>query len=312
MKNIEFIRRNTEFFDFKLNAYQAENFYKQDKKLYNLSTNEDFKKLYNELVNLINNERHETYDIYDLQNLIDKLSIWYEFKYPDFNVSFDCIEIRDFKDLSDKMNYFQMLYSFPRYTREILDCFYRNGCTRVFTVENIYNKKNKIIKKIPLILIDINQAENISSVYIDSKDGIIYESNINGIKINYNDNVSLEEFYNMLVSKFPEETESFSELLKVININKKELELRKEILRLTALKILYSKDTIGTFGYRRAIIFIDEMNKEISNLNLSTEEIDNIVMKNYSSDESNKIFVDDAKSKKTFSFHIFRKNKEKK
>lgn len=309
MKNIEFIRRNTEFFDFKLNANQAENFYKQDKKLYNLSTNEDFKKLYNELVNLINNERHETYDIYDLQNLIDKLSIWYEFKYPDLSVSFldlSSIGMSKFQDLSDKMNYYQMLNSFPNYTKEILDCFYRMGCIRVFEIRNICNKK------IPVINFYINQNGNSSSIYIDSRNGIIYEANINGIKINYNDKVSLEEFYNMLISKFPEEKENFSELLKVINIHKKELELRKEILRLTALKILYSKDTIATFGYRRAIIFINEMNKEISNLNLSTKEIDNIVSKDYSFDESNKTFVDDDENKKTFPFSFFKNRRNKK
>lgn len=308
MKKIKFI-------DFKMNRCESENFYKQDKKLYNLKTNEDFKRLYNELLNLINNKEDETYNLYELQNLINKLSVWYEFKYPDLNVSFldlSSIGMRKFQDLSDKMNYYQMINSFPDYTQDILNCFYRIGCTRVFEICNIYNKKNKIIKKIPIIRIYINQNGNSSYVSIDSSNGIVYETNINGIKINYDNKISLEEFYNMLVRIFPEEIENFSKLLKVINIHNKELELRKEILKLTALKILYSKDTIATFGYRRAIIFINEMNKEILNLNLSTEEIENIVSKDYSYDESNTTFVDDSKIKKAFSFHIFRKNIEKK
>ena len=67
-----------------------------------------------------------------------------------------------------------------------------------------------------------------------------------------------------------------SELESVINDYAIDLELRKNILQLTALNILYSKNTTLRYGYARAQKFIEEFNEQIPNLNLSTEEIDKI------------------------------------
>ena len=64
-----------------------------------------------------------------------------------------------------------------------------------------------------------------------------------------------------------------------------DLELRKRILQLIALKLLYSQNTTPGRGYKRAKKFIDEFNKEL-HLNLSSEKIDNIINTNIEIEKS--------------------------
>ena len=63
------------------------------------------------------------------------------------------------------------------------------------------------------------------------------------------------------------------------------MELRDRILQLVALKLLYSRNTIPERGYERSKKFINEFNKEL-NLTLSTEEIDEIMRRNYANKEN--------------------------
>ena len=62
------------------------------------------------------------------------------------------------------------------------------------------------------------------------------------------------------------------------------MELRHRILQLVALKLLYSRNTIPERGYERAKRFINEFNKKLD-LTLSTEQIDEIINRDYTNGE---------------------------
>ena len=65
------------------------------------------------------------------------------------------------------------------------------------------------------------------------------------------------------------------------------MELRHRILQLVALKLLYSKNTFPERGYERAKRFINEFNKNLC-LTLSTEEIDEIMYRDYNYSKNSK------------------------
>lgn len=69
-----------------------------------------------------------------------------------------------------------------------------------------------------------------------------------------------------------------------------DLELRKRILKLVALKLLYSPSTKPEFGYARARFFIKEFNQAIPNLNLDPSELDKLI--NIEDNLYNKISID--------------------
>ena len=93
------------------------------------------------------------------------------------------------------------------------------------------------------------------------------------------------------MKKTQQDNLDYTELKECINNHKTDLELRKIILQLAALKILYSSNTIPEYGYERAKKFITEFNEGIPNLNLSLEEIDSIMKRDYTTDskENNNI-----------------------
>lgn len=62
------------------------------------------------------------------------------------------------------------------------------------------------------------------------------------------------------------------------------MELRHRILQSVALKLLYSRNTIPERGYERAKRFINEFNKKLG-LELSTEQIDEIIHRDYTNGE---------------------------
>lgn len=74
-----------------------------------------------------------------------------------------------------------------------------------------------------------------------------------------------------------------------------DVELRNKVLQLVALKLLYSRRTIPERGYERAKRFINEFNKKM-NLNISTEEIDNVISKDYTNTEKVNTVTDKEKN----------------
>ncbi len=80
----------------------------------------------------------------------------------------------------------------------------------------------------------------------------------------------------------------YSELLTVLERRKNSLFLRKMFLELTALKMLYSKNSLPIYSYPRIKSFIRMFNKEY-NLNLNIEGINAIMAVDYRTMDTRKL-----------------------
>lgn len=283
---------------------EAENFYKQDNKEYNLTSKEIIKDWINDIIeiekiNILNVKYPENYmhtlvsvikniynsikDIKELQELIDFLTIWYEIKYS--NKYFEGYKTS--LKLQNAMSYKEMLERLNDKNEDLMLCNYRSGGWSALPI--IIN--DKVISE-DSIFFGIDIKNNINglktdyyiSINADSKTGLLslkYNRIGNFIDKKYKEQgfITLEELYNEL-EKCNEEIE-YNSLKKTILDKKLREKIRKEILELVSLKLLYSENTIPEYGYERAKRFIDEMNREM-NINLKTDKIDKIMNKNYS------------------------------
>lgn len=286
---------------------EKENFYKQDNKEYNLTSKEIIKDWINDIieiekVNLLNVKYPENYihslmnaiknvyesikDIKDLQEIIDFLTIWYEIKYP--NNLFEGINT-NYK-LTNAMSYKELLNRLNDEKEDLMLCNYRSGG---FSSTPVIINKKVISEDSIYMIIDIkNRIGNLNNDYniilnADHKTGLLNLRNTrleNFVDEKYKEQgfITLEELYNEL-EKNNEEI-NYTSLKETILDKKLREKIRKEILELVSLKLLYSKNTIPEYGYERAKKFIDEMNREM-NINLTTDKIEKIMSKNYSEEK---------------------------
>lgn len=285
---------------------EANNFYDEDKMLYDLNSNKEFINLFKELTN---NGKNSYYDISDLQNLIDKLKIWYEFKYPEkiYNKR-EYFGLENISDIANEINYKQLLYSLDETSYCILNCFYRNGS---YSGREVIDK-NGNRKVISLLFIPCTKNNRKVLIYVNQINGIVYEAKLDGINVKYEDQISLDQLSQMI------EGADLSEIKETLQIYQADFRIRKEVLRLAALEILYSDQSIPEYGYERAKKFIEEMNEAIPDLNLSTIEINEIISRDYFYDKKSFTSYKDLNSEEVKTkiqsskkrlVNIFKKNK---
>ena len=273
---------------------QAERFYEQDSKKYEVLKN---KELLSWLKNSVKNGYHPFIDIEGLQKLVDDITNWYEIKYPEREMEFyEGIGYSDFenmKSLSKLMNIKQLMYRLPREQLYLMECDYRSTGQGF---RNVYDDKNEIVAEKPILFMSIYR-KNIESSIVPNF--LLHADNDSGkVEIDYNlkdyvntDSITLDELLNLFKEKYSEEF-SFTELEKCVYDHNCDVELRNKVLQLVALKLLYSRRTIPERGYERSKRFINEFNKKMG-LNISTEEIDNAINKDYTNTEK----VDTVKEK---------------
>lgn len=173
----------------------------------------------------------------------------------------------------------------------MLECDYRSTGQGF---RNVYNDKNKIVGEKSILFMSIYRKKIDSNHFLMSSklpDFLLLADTDSGkVEINYNlkdyvntDNITLDELLNLFKEKYSEEF-SFTELEKCVYDHNCDVELRNKVLQLVVLKLLYSRRTIPERGYERAKRFINEFNKKM-NLNISTEEIDNVISKDYTNTE---------------------------
>ena len=265
---------------------QAERFYEQDSKKYEVLKN---KELLSWLKNSVKNGYHPFIDIEGLQKLVDDITNWYEIKYPEREMEFyegiGYFDFENMKSLSKLMNIKQLMYRLPREQLYLLECDYRSTGQGF---RNVYDDKNEIVAEKPILFMSIYR-KNIESSIVPNF--LLHADTESGkVEIDYNlkdyvntDNITLDELLNLFKEKYSEEF-SFTELEKCVYDHNCDVELRNKVLQLVALKLLYSRRTIPERGYERAKRFINEFNKKM-NLNISTEEIDNVISKDYTNTE---------------------------
>lgn len=273
---------------------QAERFYEQDSKKYEVLKN---KELLSWLKNSVKNGYHPFIDIEGLQELVDDITNWYEIKYPEREMKFyggiGYFDFENMKSLSKLMNIKQLMYRLPREQLYLMECDYRSTGGGI---ESIYDDNNEIIGQKPILFMSIYR-KNIESSMVPNF--LLHADTDSGkVEIDYNledyvntDSITLDELLNLFKEKYSEEF-SFTELEKCVYDHNCDVELRNKVLQLVALKLLYSRRTIPERGYERSKRFINEFNKKMG-LNISTEEIDNAINKDYTNTEK----VDTVKEK---------------
>ena len=110
--------------------------------------------------------------------------------------------------------------------------------------------------------------------------GIVNNCDVEKLGILTNSTITIDELLNILEEKNINDL-NYNNIKRTINIHEIDLEFRKRVLELIPLKLLYSGRTIPEYGYERSKKFIEEFNKEIPNLNLSTDRIEEIINYNY-------------------------------
>ena len=276
---------------------QSERFYEQNRKKYDISKN---KELLTWLKRAIKNGYHAFIDIENLQELIDNIVYWYEMKYPEREMEFyegtRYFNSENMETLSNVMDIKQLMYRLPHKQLCLIQCNYRSN---VVGTKIIYNDKGEIARHKTTLSMQIDRKGvkyDPFSMSSKSPNFLLYADTDNGkVDVDYNlkdytnnESITLDELLVLFKEKYSNELE-FTKLEEWIYDHNCDVELRRRILQLIALKLLYSSRTIPERGYERAKRFINEFNENIR-LNLTTKEIDEIINKNYTNSRKVKKF----------------------
>lgn len=280
----------------RMKIIEAERFYEQDSKKYDISKNKELLKW---LKDAIKKGYSPFIDIENLQELIDNIVYWYKMKYPERELKlYEGIEYYYFKDietLSKVMNIKQLMYRLPHDQLRLMGCEYRSNYE---STKSTYNKKGVVTKEKTILFIKIDEKKNEcdhSSIYRNLSNSFSLQIEADSGKVDIDDNlrkyvnddkINLDKLLILFTEKYSNELD-FTDLQRCIYNHNCDMELRKRVLQLAALKLLYSNRTIPERGYERAKKLINEFNKEMD-LNLSTIEIDEAINRDYSNSKKTK------------------------
>lgn len=256
----------------------TKNFYKGDKKQYIIKNNKDF-------ISYIYDIVHRGYkpiaSLDDYQNLINNIVNWYEIKYPNVQL---INKNNDIKYRIDKyMNIDRLIYGLSKKESNILKCYYRGMGS---ATKNIYDNNGIKIGYEPILYLQINKrgSGNVNNNFLINANcitGVIHYCDELAKIINSNE-VNLDQLYDILKNNYNNRLE-FDELKKCIYNHNCDETLRKILLELASLKMIYSLNTTPEIGYERAKKFISEFNDKFK-LNLNSKYIDSIMGTDYSKD----------------------------
>ena len=271
---------------------QEMNFYKQDEKKYNVSQNQE---LLMWLKEAIEKGYHPAVDsVKEIQELIDSIARWYEIKYPEREMELeDGIENTDFKNiesLSKMMDINQLMYRLPHSQLCLIRCNYHSNagcCITHYDIEGNLKEKKVLYMRINENLDnDLSTSEkNNFAIIADVTNGQVYGlddklesyTNRENITTLY---ITLDKLLDLFKENYADKL-NFTALEECVYDHNCNIELRRRVLQLVALKLLYSNNTCPEIGYERAKRFINEFNNEMD-LNLSSNEIDKLINKDYS------------------------------
>ena len=278
-------------------------FYNKDKKEYDIYHNLDFLKWFN---NILKNGYISYLNISSLQSFVDKLSLWYEYKYPERKLmieeGFIDKEFENIIDISKELDYYQLRYQLSYNEIKLLDSMYRSN--------NGYNILDKNKKTINYMTFNIYK-KHISKEFVEDSTYKLSAIDSNG-KIKKEDlsklfpkesRMNIEELYNKLRDNHDYD---INELQNILYVHSMDLELREKLLYFTMKKLIYSKRTTPKRGYKRAINLMKEFNGYIKNLNLVSISIDKIIEEDYITNKNNKVNNYFHKKKNNISCMLYR------
>lgn len=272
-----------------MTGLEWENFEKYDNKEYIVEQNTEFIKYYEEK---LKEGYYPALDLNEIQNLIDKLAMFFEFKYPEemFNASMypDGTKKEVFhkcSKIAKKLDIEQLKYRLTHKELYFLDCEY----PIYFTL-----KRPKELFKSDNSMVRIESDGKIDPLELESLkfDGFI--ENIDGI-------TRVED---LLVRYFSQETNiDYSELERAITNHKNSVAIRNKVLEMTMQKMLYS--SLPEHGYVRAKRFMKMFNKEY-NSGLNMKKLDDIMSIDYKDTNNVKQKIKERKNTKVKLLHSSR------
>lgn len=270
---------------------QAERFYGQDTKDYEIEKNKDFLIW---LKTSIKDGYHCFIETEELQELIDSIVNWYEIKYPERELEYfegtRHMNFQDIRRISAVMDVRQLLFRLPHNQLCLIECGYR---AKGWGQHPIYENGKEIGWKTQIFMsINRKDEEESDSLLGKTPYFLLHADHMTGeVSNDYEleeyldsgENLNLDELLSIFKEKYTDELD-FTELKESVYDHNCDMELRHRILQSVALKLLYSRNTIPERGYERAKRFINEFNKKLG-LELSTEQIDEIIHRDYTNGE---------------------------
>ena len=240
---------------------------------YNLKNNKEF---LNWLNSKIKNGYDNFIDIDQIQELIDKITYWYEIKYPDNRKKW-IYRINYFEDvnkLSKKMSVRQFLNRITEEQLQLLTCPYR---AENYRMNYIIDEKNNEVDAKTIIRLGVKEKpnkklkRNYTNKFLVSIDAMSGQVDVDDNLKKYVDyDIDIDELYFLFLQKYNNSLE-FSQLEDCVYNHNCDVELRKEVLKLVALKLWYSAADLE-WGFLRLTKFVDEFNKEL-NINITPDDI---------------------------------------
>jgi len=261
-----------------MNFDDLSRFYKEDKKEYDLENNLVFLKWFYKKIKM----GYSSYmSVSSLQAFIDKLDLWYRFKYPERKLieeeGFIEKEFNGIVNVTSSLDHKQLRYQLSYNELKLLDSYYRsnNGYSIVGrnNVTNEYITFNIYKKHISKDFVTDNEFQ-LSAL---STNGKIKDEDLTTI-LPKEKKLNLDEMYKILKDNHDYDV---SELQKILFIHNTDIELREKIFNFTMKKMIYSKSTTPKRGYKRALSLIKELNSSIKNLNLVSNDVDKIIEDDY-------------------------------
>lgn len=252
-----------------LTGVEWKNFTDSDERKYILKENKDFLLLYKKM---IKEGIDPILDIENIQKMMNKITTFFEFKYPEFMFENIVREYRDQNDektivnneiikLSKSLDVCQLKYRLSYNTNKFLECNYKSLFTLNRTIER-YNLPSKVWINV-------------------EPDGTIPEFMLQNLRLdNFIENIDNVVIADDLLEKLEsvETIVDYSELTDLVKRHKYNVIIRNKVLQLIPLQMIYN-DPI--YGYYRAKSFIRMFNKEY-NLDLNLNEEIEILSKDYS------------------------------
>lgn len=243
-------------------GYEYDNFKSLDKKEYILKDNQRFMEYYNNKINL---GYIPIINLQEMQQLIEEIALFMEFKYPHYmlksiiyskNISDDILNSRKISKLFDIEELKRRLHN--DYV-QFLDCNYCEHVKLQITNENlsrIWQPTMEIFRISPNGKIEQYVLENLRELdFIQDIDGIQRIEDLLGRFKGIETNVD------------------YSDLERVVEKHKNDISMRNKILNLVSLKIFY--DSFPEFSYIRTKSFIRMFNKEY-NIKLDINKIEEL------------------------------------
>jgi len=175
--------------------------------------------------------------IKDLQSTIDFIVTWYEFKYPERMLNRYCGVGVDYRFEGIKEINEQMDFRQLCYRLPHISLLLLEGDFRHKYHFGIKDVRNAFVNDVDIKFIDVLKY------------------------IGYNDVHDIDT----------------NELAKAVRIWNTDIVLRKKVLSLVSLKLLYSRSSQPEASYIRAKLFVEEFNKAIPSLHLDTKELDLLI-----------------------------------